>query len=354
MKKLSLLLAVLLVIIMAIAGCSSANKSTATADKASSGYDANYSRGEMGGSVAPAEPQPEAPAMEDSKGDAGGFASGPYTGSSNLESAGAEMGAKIIKNGYMTVETLDFDAATSGIVRRTQQLGGFIASSNVQGWSQANARNKPMRNAHYKIRVPSNKFEQFMTDIGELGNVTRSENWGEDVSAQYFDTEARLESLNVQEDRLLTILSKAEQLSDIIELERELAQVRYEIENLTGTLRKWDNLVAFSTLEIDIYEVKEIEEIEEEPETLWDKITRSFKRSLESVVAFLEGLLIFLIGSIPVLLLLAVIGAILYWIVKGILKKNDQKIQKLQALQKMQAARQEQKDQGEQNSTKEQ
>lgn len=350
MKKLSILLAVLMVMAVAITGCSSAQKSTSTADKASNGYNANYDRGEMGGSVAAGapDPQPEAPAMDDSKYDASGFVSGSLPSTATQDPVGAEIGAKIIKNGFMAVETLDFDATTSGIVRRTQQLGGFIASSNVQGWSQSSARNKPMRSAHYKIRIPSNKFEQFMTDIGEMGNVTRSENWGEDVSAQYFDTEARLKSLTVQEDRLLTILSKAEELSDIIELERELAQVRYEIENLTGTLRKWDNLVAFSTLEIEVYEVKKIEEIEEEPDTLWEKIASSFKRSLEGVILFLEGLLLFLIGSIPVLVLLAVIGAILYWIVKQIIKKNDMRIQKIQAIQQMKAVHQDQNDNNEQ------
>jgi hypothetical protein len=69
-----------------------------------------------------------------------------------------------------------------------------------------------MRRAKYKLRIPSEKFEQFMTDIGEYGQCNQSENWGEDVSAKYFDTEARLKSLTMQEERLLTLLSKAENL----------------------------------------------------------------------------------------------------------------------------------------------
>jgi hypothetical protein len=355
MKKLSLLLAVLLLAVMVVTGCSS--KSSTSMDKGTAESGMNYGKGVVSNSVAPGAPAPATEPQEEEKpqdaadlADAtGGFSESSADTASQEEAFGTEMGAKIIKNGYMSVETLDFDEATSTIVRRAQQQGGFIASSNVQGWSQDQARNKPMRTAHYKIRVPSSKFEQFMTDLGELGNVTRSENWGEDVSAQYFDTEARLKSLETQEDRLLAILSKAERLSDILELERELSSVRYQIENLTGTLRKWDNLVAFSTLEMDVYEVKKIEEVEEEPETLWDKIASGFKRSLENVAGFLEGLLILLVSSIPVLLLLGIIGWIVYWIVKLILRKSDQKIQRLQALQKTQTAQQEQKGQNDQN-----
>ena len=58
-----------------------------------------------------------------------------------------------------------------------------------------------------------------MNAVGELGNVIRSESWGEDVSAQYFDTEARLRSLEFRKS-ICTILSRAEKLKDIIELER--------------------------------------------------------------------------------------------------------------------------------------
>ena len=155
-----------------------------------------------------------------------------------------------------------------------------------------------------------------MTDVGELGNVTRMESWGDDVSAQYFDTEARLKSLTIQEERLLTILSRAEVLSDIIELERELSNIRYEIENLTGTLRKYDNLVAYSTLELEVQEVEEIRETEEKPVTLWDKIVRSFRNSIRRVTKIAEDLLILLVGVIPFLLLLAVILLVLFGLVK--------------------------------------
>ena len=90
--------------------------------------------------------------------------------------------------------------------------------------------------------------------------------------------EARLKSLKLQEERLLTILSKAELLQDIIELERELSNVRYEIENYTGTLKKWDNLIEYSKVTIDVYEVHEIKEEEPIPITSTRKASQTVFR----------------------------------------------------------------------------
>jgi len=232
--------------------------------------------------------------------------------------------------------TVDFEETTSAIERRVLQEGGFVAVSNIQGWSRQDAESKPMRSAHYKVRIPSNRFEQFMTDVGELGNVTRSESWGEDVTSKYFDTEARLKSLTIQEERLLTLLSKAEILSDILELERELASVRYEIENLTGTLRKYDNLVAYSTLEIDVREVEEIKKVEEKPVTLWDKIARAFNRSIENVAKMLENLLLFLIGALPFLVVLGVFVLIVYGLLRLIGRKDRKNVSVQPIIQKNQ------------------
>ena len=120
--------------------------------------------------------------------------------------------------------------------------------------------------------------------------------------------EARLKSLKLQEERLLTILSKAELLQDIIELERELSNVRYEIENYTGTLKKWDNLIEYSKVTIDVYEVHEIKEEEPIPITLPERIINGFRRSCRSLGMFLEDLMIFTVSAVPYLAFLGLAG----------------------------------------------
>lgn len=300
----------MLLIVALIVGCSSSSRNESAQD---------HYGGTSGEGAAPApaeKPAGEADAPGDGNTSSGWNTQAREELGDKTNELVSQMGSKIIKSGYLAMETLDFEEATSEIIRKVQQAGGFIASSNIQGWSRADVKNKPMRQAHYKMRIPSGKFEQFITDAGELGNITRNESWGEDVSSQYFNTEARLKSLTIQEERLLTILSKAEELKDIIELERELSSIRYEIENLTGTLRKYDNLVAYSTLEMDIREVKEIKEIEEDPVTLWEKMVNIFRNSIESVGEIAEGMLLFSIGAIPFLLLLGIVLLILLGIIR--------------------------------------
>lgn len=249
---------------------------------------------------------------------------GPPSGESefDLSNLTKQIGNKIIKTGYMEIETLEFDNATSTVIRKLKEVNGYIESSKVEG--VARYKKDRGRTANYKLRVPSNSLEQFMVDAGNVGNVLVSKNDGKDISSQYYDTEARLRSLRVREDRLLAILQQANRLTDIIELEKELTDLRYEIEKLTGTLLEWDTMVDYSSLEIFIQEVKEIteeEEEEEEAESLWGKIYKGFATSLKIILEILENLLLFIIVALPFLVLFGLLGLIIYLIVKAINRK---------------------------------
>jgi len=114
---------------------------------------------------------------------------------------------------------------------------------------------------------------------------------------------------------LLTILSKAEKLQDIIELERELSSVRYEIENYTGTLKKWDNLIDYSKVTIDVYEVLEIKEEEPIPITWGDRIINGFRKSCRNLWEMFENLVILMVSAVPYLALLGIIGVGIWAIV---------------------------------------
>lgn len=240
-----------------------------------------------------------------------------------------QIGNKIIKTGNMEIETLDFDNAITTVIRKLTQVSGYIESSKVEG--VARDKKDKGRTAWYRLRIPSNSLEQFMVDAGNVGNVLVSENDGKDISSQYYDTEARLRSLRVREQRLLAIMQQATSLSNILELERELADLLYEIERHTGTLLEWDTMVEYSTLEIFIQEVKEIIEEEEEvegPKTLWDRTSTGFTTSLKVVGDILEHLLLFIVVASPFIVLFGLVALIVYIIVKLANKKTgkDRKV----------------------------
>ncbi len=208
---------------------------------------------------------------------------------------------KIIKSASMEVQTLEYDLAVQRLNDKIIGVGGYIESSNVRGKDIEN--DYETRSAHFTLRIPQKQFEQFMTDMNTVGTIIQSNTYGEDVTAQVFDHEAHKLTLEIQEERLLEILRKAEKIEDIITLERELSNIRYQIEGLSGTLKRLENLVSYSTLSISLYEVHEIVTKVETPKTLTEKISAKFADSLEEITEFFEGLAVWSIGSIPLLII---------------------------------------------------
>lgn len=218
------------------------------------------------------------------------------------DSAGTD-GRKIIRTASVSMETTDFEASLAALEQRVTEFGGWIASSELQGSSRYDSS----RYAWYTLRIPSAKMEAFLSGAEEFGTVLSSSRGSNEITTEYYDTEARLKSLQVQEERLLAILEKADTLDSVIQLENALSDVRYQIESLTGTLRRYDDLVDMATVDLSLREVTSTSPVSGTPKTLGERISQQFSGSLRSLGDFFEGLLVFVIGNLPVLLVWAVI-----------------------------------------------
>lgn len=236
---------------------------------------------------------------------------------------------KIIQNLLYQIETLKFDESAKTIQSLCTELGGYMQDSSVSGRGIQSQEN--LRNANYVLRIPQGKLDQFKNSAGNIGNVLNFTSSSENVSEKYFDTEARLKSLRAQQERLLALLEKSGALKDVIELEKALADVNYQIEQFTGTLRQYDSLIGFSTVSIQLNEVVKPTELENIPVTLGDRIARQFKDSMRSLGRFGEGLLVFFIGGAPIILLLVVIAAVIIFIVRKRKKRADKKSEDFKA-----------------------
>ena len=228
---------------------------------------------------------------------------------------------KIIKKADITLETDNFDEVISKVEEYIKKFNGYIESSNIyqDGINSNNCKNNIT--AEFVIRVPNDNFEPILSDYGKLGVVTNKRLYGEDVSSDYFDKEARLDVLESQEKRYLEILEKANNINDIIEVEKALTEVRYEIEYLTGYLKKMDDLINLSTVNLYIYEVNKISDIINEPKTLNDEIINTFNTSIKNLKEFMVNIVLFFVAAIPFLIIAAIITIILILIIK-IIKKN--------------------------------
>ena len=236
--------------------------------------------------------------------------------------------AKIIYTAWLNIETTEFDRTVAALEQSVKSYGGFVESSGIYGdtrYNQDGTTRIVNRNANYTVRIPAEKFEAFLHESGQLGNVTSSSRSADNITSRYTDYEARLSSLNTQEERLLDMLAKSEDVETLIALEQRLADVRYEIEAIERTLRNYDMQIAYSTFELTIREV--------EIYTPTAPVTRTFGQKLSDAFSsgwsgFARGFQSFLIGvteALPSLILLAVVVIVIVVIVRRSVRKRRAK-----------------------------
>ncbi len=204
---------------------------------------------------------------------------------------------KIIKHSNLSLETLEFDQSLQQISALIEEKGGYIESQSIDSYGNSYHRSGEYvqeRSASIQARIPSEKLDQTISEV-------------EDISDQYFDSEARLSTLRLQEERLLEILSKADKLEDVITLEQALSNVRYEIERLTASLKRMDNQVTYSYLNLDLREVVKYNETVSAPRTFGEKLAASFRRGGQNLVDSTQGVILFAAECGPMLLLWAAV-----------------------------------------------
>lgn len=209
--------------------------------------------------------------------------------------------AKIVYTASIEAETQDYDSCTAALEKLVEDLGGYLEYASTSSYGDGSRR------ASYTARVPSGEFKGFLASVGELSHVVSQDKNADNISEMYYDTESRLETQRTKMDRLQMLLAKAETMEDIIDLENAIAETELEIERLTGSLRHYDSLVDFATVEIGLREVLRLTEVEEAPPTFGRQLGNAFAGGLRSFGDFLQGAAIFLAYNWLWLVVLALI-----------------------------------------------
>lgn len=253
---------------------------------------------------------------------ASGEVKGTSTQKQNLVN-NANVSQKIIFTGQVSFQTLDFEKTRTLLTEYVTSIGGYQQNSSIQG---GGIGFQGLKSAEYLFRIPKTKYNQAFIDLRKFGTVVFEQSSGEDVTDKYFDTEARLKSLKIQQERLQALLQKAIKMEDILKIEKELQTTYYEIENYTGTLKKWDSLVEYSTLMVNIKEVEEIKpEVPKEKNGLFARIAFGFKNSVIGLWDFIQDLAVFIASALPVIIPLGLIGYLVYRIIRKRISNRTRK-----------------------------
>ena len=240
----------------------------------------------------------------------------------------ADYTAKIIYTASVSIETTEFDKAVAALESQVQKIGGFVESSNVTGDTQYNSDGTTSivnRWAYYTVRIPCEQFEAFLHETEGFGNVISTSRDAQNVTSAYTDYEARLSSLNTQEERLLDMLSKSEDVETLIALEQRLSDVRYEIESIERSLRNYDMQIRYSTVELDLREVEVYTPTVPVRRTFGQKLSDSLSDGWTGFARGVQNVILSLASALPALVLLAVIVIVVIVLVKNARKKRRAK-----------------------------
>ncbi len=176
----------------------------------------------------------------------------PGAGQAGLPNVAADpvaLPAMIIRNGQARIEIDSLEVAMARVRALAGQVGGYIANSQLQ------AGENQVRSATLEIRVPAGRFEDLVSGLSPIGKVEYVDVTAQDVGEEFTDITARVANARRLEQRLVELLAtRTGKLSDVLEIERELARVREEIERMEGRLRYLKAHVATSTLVVTIHE----------------------------------------------------------------------------------------------------
>lgn len=253
----------------------------------------------------------------------------------------AQTGRKLIRTVRLELQTKEFDAVIEGLVKKVQEMDGYIENSSMWG---NNYYNNSTRNSEYTVRVPADRLDEFIQVVGELGNVTYKSENVEDVTLQYVDVESHKKALETEQERLLELLGQAENLEDLLAIESRLSEVRYELENYGSQKRYLDNQIDYSTVNLSISEVERITETGRK--TFFQEVAERFGNSLYAVGSGLRGFVIVLLGSLPVLVFWAAVIAVFLLIVRRLFyrKKGKTAKEKKRFWKKKESGEEEKKD----------
>ncbi|QDP39082.1 DUF4349 domain-containing protein [Radiobacillus deserti] len=226
---------------------------------------------------------------------------------------------KIIYTANLELEVEDYQQSLTSIENNVLDAGGYIVESSSYREEEENFQGT------ITVRVPQEHFKDFLTTVEENGTklLQKSVN-GQDVTEEYVDLESRLASKQVVEKRLLQFMEQAEKTEDLLRISSDLAAVQEEIEQIKGRMKYLDNKSDLATVTIHLIEKRvNVPGIEQDSLNTWEKTKKQFMNSVNGLIAFGSGLFIFVVGNLPVLVLLVALGVGGYFVYRKVKKSNE-------------------------------
>lgn len=208
---------------------------------------------------------------------------------------------KIIRTASMTIATQTFEDSLNALKSACEGQNGWIESSSE------NVNNATgLRTAYLTLRIPQSALDAYIAGTEGLGRITSRSESAQDVTESYQDTAARLETQKALMARLQALITESADLSDLLELESQIADTQYQIDRLQASLNSTDRQVSYSTVNITLKEEKTVE-LTDTTVSLGDRIKSAIVTGVNALESFLADMLVFLVAALPFIAIVAVV-----------------------------------------------
>ena len=222
---------------------------------------------------------------------------------------------KIIRNANLTVEVTSPADNQRKITSIAELHQGFVVTSEATQRSTED-KGKPEVTINLVVRVPAAQFNQVMEEIRAAATrVIQEKITGQDVTEEFIDLEARIKNQKALEGQFLEIMKRAGKVEDALEVQRQLADVRTEIEKLEGRKRFLENQASLSTINITLQSPTQIVNAA----GFWYSIRSAFSDGVDVAAAIVLFLIRFVIVLVPLLIFIVLpIGLVTRFAIKRV------------------------------------
>ena len=235
----------------------------------------------------------------------------------------------IVTTFNLTAETMEFEVIRDFIRATTREFGGYIESSSEEGRS-IHFDDMRARSAFFTLRIPSGRVHEFVALMGKHTNIVSTHEQATDITDSFFDNQARLASLVNQEGLLVALLDREDaELWHIMDVHRELANVRHQIEFINTTIQRQEQSVNFSTVHIGLHEVMQYRPVDILPTSFGERTRQAMSNSWNNFVRQMQNTVIDIIWLFPRLihnLLVLAFWVLVFLLVRWVIRKKKGRV----------------------------
>ena len=239
----------------------------------------------------------------------GGISSGGPTTSDKLENNEDAYERKVIRDATVNAETRNYTDALDALQSTVKKMDGYVQSSRVSGSSLNDSESSGrLRTAYLTLCVPADKLDDFLGQVDGTLNVTYSQVTEQDVTAEYYDLKSRMDTLNVEKQRLTEMLENSEQVGEMLEIEKRLYDIIEEYEAKQTQMNVYATSIAYSRVNLTLSEVRSLSQADT---SFGERFLNAASMSWHNFGQGFLNFLIWFVSAIPTLLLIVVIvGAV--------------------------------------------